>query len=204
MIPKPLLEKIEQYKRDGKFEDALKLVNQELSKNPSNKEALFQVADIQYRKWEIMRAEKPIDFLLQGADTDAMSFYIKGVLEMEKTHWKEAKKYFRKTLELMDQDNPEVMRCFGLCEYWSWNREEGLSHVTKAFAANQKDAEIILNLIELTILEKEWEKAKEYIIHYKEHADELQFFDRKKVYYDDKIRIFEAYVASDHEDEEWM
>jgi hypothetical protein len=50
MIPKKLLEKIEQYKKDGKFEDALNLVNQELAKNPSNKEALFQVADIQYRK----------------------------------------------------------------------------------------------------------------------------------------------------------
>jgi hypothetical protein len=50
MIPEKLLEKIEAYKKDGEFEHALKLVNQELSKNPSNKEALFQVADIEYRK----------------------------------------------------------------------------------------------------------------------------------------------------------
>jgi hypothetical protein len=53
-----------------------------------------------------------------------MSYYIKGVLEMEKTHWKEAKGYFKKTLELMEQDNPEVMRCYGLCEYRAGNREE--------------------------------------------------------------------------------
>jgi hypothetical protein len=51
-------------------------------------------------------------------------------------------------------------------------------------------------------LEKEWNKAKEYIEHYKKFTDELQFFDRKKIYYDDKIRIFEAYVLSDHADEE--
>ncbi len=133
---------------------------------------------------------------LQGADDDAMSFYIKGVLEMEKTHRKEAKEYFKKTLAMMDQDNPEVMRCYGLCEYRLGNREQGLSQIMKAYEMNSMDAEIILNLVEITILEEQWDAADTYIAHYITHSEELQFFDRKKVYYDEKIRIFEAYVAS--------
>jgi hypothetical protein len=72
-----------------------------------------------------------------------------------------------------------------------------MAYVMKAFDANQKDAEIILNLVEITILEKQWNKAKLYIKHYLKHKDELQFFDRKQVYYDEKIRIFQEYVESD-------
>lgn len=196
MIPDPIVQKIEKLKNAWKYDEALKVVNRELAKDPSNKEALFQVADIEYRKGEILRAEKPIDFLLKDASDDAMSYYIKGVLEMEKTHRVDAKKYFQKTLELMDQDNPEVLRCYGLCEYWSGNREEWLDLVTKAFKVNQHDAEIILNLVELNILEEERDDAQKYIVHYRDNIQQLQFFDRAQKYYDEKMRIFEEYVHS--------
>lgn len=196
MIPDPILQKIENLKNAWKYDEALKLVNRELAKDPSNKEALFQIADIEYRKGEISRAEKPIDFLLKDASDDAMSYYIKGVLEMEKTHRGDAKKYFQKTLELMDQDNPEVLRCYGLCEYWSGNREEGMILIKKAFDANKNDAEIILNLVELSILEEERTDTQEYIQHYHTNIKALQFFDRKQKYYDEKIAIFEEYVRN--------
>lgn len=196
MIPDPLLEEIESLKTQGKYQAALQVVNKLLVKDPKNKEALFQVADIEYRKWEIMRAEKPIDFLLKDADDDAMSYYIKWVLEMEKTHRPEAKKYFQKTLTMMEQENPEVLRCYGLCEYWSWNRETGLTYLEKAFEQNGSDAEIILNLIEVMILEQDWKRARQYITHYYDNKENLQFFDRKVQYYDDKIRIFQEYVVS--------
>ena len=94
----------------------------------------------------------------------------------------------------MDQDNPEVLRCYGLCEYRSGNREEGMEFVTKAFESNNKDAEIILNLVELSILEEAWKNAQEYIQHYHTNIKSLQFFDRKQKYYDEKMAIFEEYV----------
>ncbi len=197
MIPEPLLARIEAYKKSWKFKEALKLVNTILSKNPSDKEALFQVADIEYRQGEIKRAEKPIDFLLKGADQDAMSHYVKGVLEMEKTHWIQAKEYFKTALQLMHEDNPEIMRCYGLCEYWSGNREDGIEYLRKALEANKFDAEIILNLIEVLILEKERVDAQKYIDHYEKYKPKLQYFDRDLSYYDDKIRIFADYVEEE-------
>lgn len=194
------LEQVEQLKQQGKYGEALKIANKVLTKDPSNKEALFQVADIQYRQWEITRAEKPIDFLLQGNNDDAMSFYVKGVLEMEKTHRNQAKKYLRKAVNLLEEENPEVMRCYGLCEYWSGNREGGLQYLRKAFDINDSDAEIILNLIEVLILEKKNGLAQKYIKHYHNSKEELQFFDRDGDYYDQKIRIFEEYVRTDSEE----
>lgn len=199
MIPEPLLAKIEAYKKAWKFKDALKVVNTVLTKDPSDKEALFQVADIEYRQGEIKRAEKPIDFLLQGAKEDAMSHYVKGVLEMEKTQWAKAKEYFKTALTLMHEDNPEIMRCYGLCEYWSWNREDGIEYLRKALLANKLDAEIILNLIEVLILEKERVEAQKYIDHYEKYKPKLQYFDRDLSYYDDKIRIFADYVEEEGE-----
>ncbi len=199
MIPEPLLAKIEAYKKAWKFKDALKVVNTVLTKNPSDKEALFQVADIEYRQGEIKRAEKPIDFLLQGAKEDAMSHYVKGVLEMEKTQWVKAKEYFKTALQLMHEDNPEIMRCYGLCEYWSGNREDGIEYLRKALLANKLDAEIILNLIEVLILEKERVEARKYIDHYEKYKPKLQYFDRDLSYYDDKIRIFTDYVEEEGE-----
>ncbi len=202
MIPEPLLAKIEAYKKSWKFKEALKIVNGVLAKDPSDKEALFQVADIEYRQGEIKRAEKPIDFLLKGADNDAMSHYVKWVLEMEKTQWVKAKEYFKTALSLMHEDNPEIMRCYGLCEYRSGNREDGIEYLRKALEANKLDAEIILNLIEVLILEKEWDEAQKNIDHFEKNKAKLQLFDRDLSYYEDKIRIFADYVESEGKDEE--
>lgn len=191
------LQQIEQLKQQGDYDGALFIANKMLAQNPKNKEILFQVADLQYRKWEISKAEKPIDFLLdKEMDTDAMSFYVKWVLEMEKTNWAEAKDYFRRALGSLDQDNAEVLRCYGLCEYRSGNREEGILHLKKAYHLNEFDAEIILNLTEILILEKNFLLARKYIKQYHEHKSQLQFFEREVIYYDEKMRIFEEFIRS--------
>ncbi|HMT27041.1 MAG TPA: hypothetical protein PKD96_01945, partial [Candidatus Absconditabacterales bacterium] len=63
-IHQDILDSIDRYKQQGKFSEALKLVNSILIKDPNNQEALIQVADIEYRKGEISNAQKPIDYLL--------------------------------------------------------------------------------------------------------------------------------------------
>lgn len=187
-------EQVEELKDSGDLDKALELVNQLLVKNPTDKEALFQVADIEYRRGEIMRAEKPIDFLLEGTNKDAMSYYIKWVLEMEKTHRNKAKVFFKKALQLINEENPEIMRCYGLCEYWSGNREWGINYLQRAYESNKLDAEILLNLIEVSILEEEWKQAKEYIKEYRKNKSKIQFFDRTAAYYDEKVDLFDQYL----------
>ncbi len=105
----PQFDEIEELKRRMiTFDEALESLKAEgawwsleIAKNPKNKDALYQVADIMYRKGEIWKAEKPINFLLDQENDDAMSWYIKWVLEMEKTNRQEAKNYMKKAMGLL-------------------------------------------------------------------------------------------------------
>lgn len=194
VIPQQLLDEINALKAEGDYDAALKKVNNLLVRDPSNEEALFQVADIEYRRGEIGKAEKPIDFLLHSNEKDPMWWYIKGVLEMEKTNRWVAKKHLLKALDLIENDNPEILRCYGLCEYWSGNREKWFGHIIKALEANENDAEVILNLIELSLLEKKFGQAKKYVKYFHKHKQNLQIFDRTVEYYEEKVSIFEEFL----------
>lgn len=191
----PQLEEIETLKEEGALDDALEIANQLLAKNPKNKDALYQVADIMYRKGEILKAEKPINFLLDQEHDDAMSRYIKGVLEMEKTNRQQAKTHLKKAMSLLDDDNPEMMRCYAICEYRSGNREGGMWYLKQAFEMNKFDAEIILNMVELHILQHQRKHAQRYIKYYYEQKDKLQYFDKTKEQYDEKILLFQEYIV---------
>jgi tetratricopeptide (TPR) repeat protein len=197
MIPQQVLEELETLKDTGKYKDAIAIANRYLVKNPGNKEALYQVADIEYRMGKLSKSEKPIDYLIASDPKDAMGWYLKGVLCMEKTEWEEAKKHLKKAVKLLnDENNPEMMRCLALSEYRSGNKEQGLLLMHAAFQENSNDAEIILNLVELYIMQGQLQQARSYIEHYFTHSGDIMFFDKDQSYYDAKLAIFEEYIAS--------
>lgn len=186
---------IEQLKKDGKYDEALSIVNWILAKDPTNEEALLQIADIHYMNWDIAKSEKPVDFLLKYKwENDPMWLYVKWVLEMEKTNWQQAKKILRKSLELSNFENPEITRCYGLCEYWSWNREKWIDFLKRAFEINKYDAEIIYNLIEINVLEHRLEDAQRYIAHYRKYHSKIETFGNSIEYYDAKVSLIEQYL----------
>ena len=113
-VPESLLNEIEELKNLGKFDEAMRIVNSVLVDDPSNEDALLQVADIQYRKWEINKADKAIDFLNSRKDNkDPLWLYIKWILEMEKNNWKTAKEFLEKALIITNWENHEILRCYG-------------------------------------------------------------------------------------------
>lgn len=195
MSSDPRIDAIEQLKNEWKMDEALEKANGLLMQNPSNKLALYQIADIEYRKGEIARAEKPVDFLLWDDDKDPMGLYIKWVLAMEKTDWATAKKVFKQILRNLEEENPEIMRCLGLSEYRSWNREKGIGQLEKALEANSKDAEIIINLIEVMIMQEERSQAQSYVDHYRTQ-ESIDYLDRDQQYYDEKIAMFAMYLKT--------
>lgn len=116
---------VNQYVHAGQYNDAIAYINSLLVNDPSNEELLLMIADIQYKQGEIAKATKAVDFLnAQHDHKDPMGLYVKGVLEMEKNHRKEARDYLLKALEKLDKDNHEVIRCYALAEYWYGNREK--------------------------------------------------------------------------------
>jgi tetratricopeptide (TPR) repeat protein len=197
-IPEPLLEEIEQLKSLGKFDEAIRKVNIILAKDPSNEDALLQIADIQYRKGEIQKADKAVDFFNATKKNDPLGLYIKGILEMEKNNWKQAREYLKSALDITNGDNHEIIRCYGLCEYRYGNREKGMNYLKDAFVMNNKDAEVVYNIIQLEMLEHNYTKAKEMIKYFYEVHDELKVVDKTIDWYDKKIALFEKFLKTQH------
>lgn len=79
-----VMDQIATLKSQGRFHDALKLVNSYLVDDPSNQDLLMEIADIHYRKGELDKSSRPVDFLLSQNPEDPMNWYIKGVIEMDK------------------------------------------------------------------------------------------------------------------------
>ena len=118
-IPDSLIDEIEELKELGKFDEAIQKVNKILTRDPHNEDAILQIADIQFRKGAIDKADKAVDFLnAQKKNNDPLGLYIKGLLEMEKNNWKTARSYLAKAMEMTNANNHEILRCYGLCEYW--------------------------------------------------------------------------------------
>ena len=196
-IPEELIDEIEELKELWKYDEAIRIVNSILMRDPKNEDAILQIADIQYRKWEIGKADKAVDFLnAQKNNNDPLGLYIKGLLEMEKNNWKDARKYLLKAMEMTNASNHEILRCYGLCEYWYGNREKGLSFLKDAFVIDNKDAEVVYNLIQLYILEQEYKKAQEMISYFNKNKDSLKFVDKELDFYQTKISLFEKFIKA--------
>jgi len=196
-IPEELIDEIEELKELWKYDEAIRIVNSILARDPKNEDAILQIADIQYRKGEIGKADKAVDFLnAQKNNNDPLWLYIKGLLEMEKNNWKDARKYLLKAMEMTNASNHEILRCYGLCEYWYGNREKGLSFLKDAFVIDNKDAEVVYNLIQLYILEQEYKKAQEMISYFNKNKDSLKFVDKELDFYQTKISLFEKFIKA--------
>lgn len=196
-IPESVLDEIEQLKSNKEYDKAMKLTNSILSEDPNNEDALLQVADIQYRTWELEKASKAIDFYNTKRDfKDPLWLYIKWVLEMEKNNWKPAKDFLQKALVLTNAENHEIMRCYWLCEYRYWNREKWINLLKDSFTINDKDAEVIFNLIEIYILEHKYEKAISMIKYFYKNHDNLVSVDKDMATYDTKINLFEEFIKT--------
>ncbi|MDR0650326.1 MAG: hypothetical protein LBG59_02735 [Candidatus Peribacteria bacterium] len=158
----------------------------------------MQIADIQYRKGEINKADKAVDFFNAKKKNDPLGLYIKGILEMEKNNWKEAREYLKTAWDLTNGDNHEIIRCYGLCEYRYGNREKGMNYLKDAFALNNKDAEVVYNIIQLSMLEHNYTKAQEMIAYFYQYHDELKVVDKTLARYDKKIALFEKFLKTQH------
>jgi Tfp pilus assembly protein PilF len=117
---------------------------------------------------------------------------------MEKNNRKEARTYLKKALDLTKGDNHEIIRCYGLCEYWYGNREKGMGYLKDAFEMNTRDAEVIYNIIQLEMLEHNYTKAKEMITYFYEVHDTLTVVDKTLDWYDKKIALFEKFLKTQH------
>jgi hypothetical protein len=64
----------------------------------------------------------------------------------------------------------------------------------KAFKQNSLDAEVVYNIIQLSILDEDYEESQEMISYYHENHEGLKIVDKPIEWYDKKIALFEKYL----------
>ena len=193
-IPEEVLDEIAGLTDEGKYDEAIEMVNRILTRDPKNEQALLLIADIQYRQWNMEWADKAVTFLNSTKKDDPLWLYVKWLLEMEKNNWKEARSYLKKAMQLTNWENHEIMRCYGLSEYRYGNREKWRDFLKKAFKQNSLDAEVVYNIIQLSILDEDYEESQEMISYYYDNHSGLKIVDKPIEWYDKKIALFEKYL----------
>lgn len=194
-IHEQVLDQIATLKGKGQFEAALKLVNRYLVDDPSNQTLLMEIADIHYRTGELDKSAKPVDFLLSQNPHDPMNLYIKGIIEMDKKNRMWARDFLKKAVKLTNLENAEVIRVYGLSEFWYGNREKWIDMLRMAFEMNKYDAEIIYNLAQLYLMQHKYSSAESMIKYYHKSHGKLQTHDRELWYYDEKIELFDQFLT---------
>lgn len=194
-VPEELLDEIASLTDEWKFDEAIEMVNKILTRDPKNEQALLLITDIQYRQGNMEWADKAVTFLNSTKKDDPLWLYVKWLLEMEKNNWKDARTYLKKAMQLTNSENHEIMRCYWLSEYRYGNREKGREILKKAFKQNCLDAEVIYNIIQLAILDEDYDESKEMIKFFHDHHSELKIVDKPIEWYDKKIVLFEKYLS---------
>lgn len=193
-IPEEILDDINTLAEKGNYDEAIWMVNQILARDPKNEDALLMVADVLYRQWNIDGADKAVDFLNYTKKDDPLWLYIKWLLEMEKNNRKEACSYLKKAMKLTNNENYEIVRCYGLSEYRYWNREKWRDLLKQAFKHNSLDAEVIYNIIQLSILDGDYEESQEMTHYYYDNRANLKTVDKPIEWYDKKIALFDKFM----------
>ena len=178
-IPEQLIEQIVELTENWKYNEAIEIVNRILTRDPKNEQALLMIADIQYRQGNMDWADKAVSFLNSTKKDDPLWLYVKWLLEMEKNNWKDARSYLKKAMQLTNWENHEIVRCYWLSEYWYWNREKWRDFLRKAFKQDSLDAEVVYNIIQLSILDEDYKESEEMISFYHDNHSWLKIVWKK-------------------------
>ena len=98
-------------------------------------------------------------------------------------------------MELTNWENHEIIRCYWLSEYWYGNREKWRDFLRKAFRQDCLDAQIIHDIIQLSMLDEDYDESNEMISFFHEHHSELKIVDKPLEWYDKKIALFEKFMG---------
>ena len=193
-IPEEVLDEISQLADEWKYGEAISMVNSILARDPKNEQALLMITDILYRQGDMDGADKAVSFLNSTKKDDPLWLYVKGLLEMERNNWKEARSYLKKAMQITNWENYEIIRCYWLSEYRYGNREKWRELLKKVFKQNSLDAELIYNIIQLAILDEDYSESGEMISFFNRHHWELKVVDKPLAWYDKKVALFEKYL----------
>lgn len=141
------LERAEQLKIDGKYVEALAMLEELLAEDPENVSALEEVADNELNMNHYARAEAAAK---QAIDLDPESYtghYILGFLRSHDSQWEEAIVSLRRS-NALQSNNPEILRCLGWALFGGGQRAQGIVTLERAL---NLDSDNTLTLCDLGV-----------------------------------------------------
>lgn len=141
------LEIAEQMKLQGKFQEAIVILEQLLLDDPENVSALEEIADNELSLGHFDRAEIAAQ---QSIDLDADSYtgyYILGFLRSRNEEWAKAVAFLQRA-NALKSNNSEILRCLGWALFHVGSRAQGIVTLERAL---NLDAESSLTLCDLGV-----------------------------------------------------
>jgi len=119
------LERAEQLKLTGQYEDALCILEKLLVEDPENVSALEEVADNELSMEQLSRAEAAAARAVSLDKESYTGHYILGFLLSQKEGWKKAHEHLQFANKLKP-NNPEILRCLGWVLFNCGERAQGI------------------------------------------------------------------------------
>lgn len=166
--------------------------NELLATNLQSREVLFEIADIHFRLRRYKKAMKTIDYMVSIDSKDVLTLYIKWTILMEMGKYEESKERLNKANK--DWDNPEIMRCLGVCmcklnDIW-W-----IDILSESLLKSPYDAQVILDLAQYSAEFGKYELTETTLEHHKNFLEKLNFIDIDEKEYKRRINDIKLFVA---------
>lgn len=141
------LERAEQLKIDGKYHEAITILEELLLEDPENVAALEEVADNELSLAEYARSEVAARRAITLDPRSYTGHYILGFLRSRSDSWLEAVEHLRKA-NTFKSNNAEILRCLGWALFHGGQRAQGIVTLERAL---NLDAESPLTLCDLGV-----------------------------------------------------
>lgn len=135
---KTIITQIEELKQDKKFDEAIKILEKNLSNHVDDYRLHEELADIYLYEWNFIKSKKSIDFALSLNKESPTWNYLKGFILLSNNKVKESISYLEKSNKLM-WNNSEVLRNLWWAYTIVWNAEKWVLILKRALNLSPGD-----------------------------------------------------------------
>ncbi len=154
-----ILVKAEELKFDGKYADALALLEELLVMDPDNVTALEELADNELSLGRYERAKLAAAHVLRLNKDSYTAHYILGFIASHSEDW-DASIVELKIANSLEQNNPEILRCLGWSLFSAGKKIEGMVTLERALNLEEQNPLILCDLGVACLRSNEFTKSK--------------------------------------------
>ncbi|MSR67627.1 tetratricopeptide repeat protein [Candidatus Peribacteria bacterium] len=154
-----MLTKAEQLKFDGKYAEALALLEELLVMDPDNVTALEELADNELSLGRYERAKLAALHALRLDHDSYTAHYILGFIASHAEDWPTSITEL-KIANSLEQNNPEILRCLGWSLFSSGKKIEGMVTLERALNLEEQNPLILCDLGVACLRSNEFGKSK--------------------------------------------